>query len=267
MVYKCDKCEKIFTTKKCLIYHVNNNVCDKKLYSCRLCNRGFTTETSMYRHIRYSCGVKRQDDIERYNIYERLIKLEEDNKKKEDENRKLINEVNNIKKQITITNVTNNNVNNGTVVNHITLVGYGKEDLSKLDKNELIKILQNGFYSTLKLTESLHFNPKYPEFHNVYISNIKDKYAMMYDGQNWTLTIKDDLINRIYDDKKNYIEENLDEFIYSLTESRKKALERWLDMDDNDNKIKEIKEQIKLLLYNKREIPISTQSMMENNNQ
>jgi hypothetical protein len=38
---------------------------------------------------------------------------------------------------------------------------------------------------------------------------MKDKYAMMHDGTNWTLTTKEDLINKIYDDKKNYIEENL----------------------------------------------------------
>jgi len=144
------------------------------------------------------------------------------------------------------------------------LVGYGKEDISKLDKSELIKALQNGFYSTTKLTEALHFNPKYPEYHNIYISNIKDKYAMMYDGTDWTLTMKDDLITRIYDDKKNYIEENLDEFIESLSISRKNALERWLNTDDNDNKIKEVKEHIKLLLYNKRSIPLKTQLELNN---
>ena len=76
--------------------------------------------------------------------------------------------------------------------------------------------------------------------------------------------MKEDLINRIYDDKKNYIEENLDEFLDSLTTSRKKALERWLDMNNYDDKIKEVKEQIKLLLYNKKEVPIGTQLMIEN---
>jgi hypothetical protein len=32
---------------------------------------------------------------------------------------------------------------------------------------------------------------------------MKDDYATMYDGDNWVLTMKYDLINRIYDDKKN----------------------------------------------------------------
>ena len=156
------------------------------------------------------------------------------------------------------TNINNGTVNNGIVnngtVNNIILVGYGKEDLSKLNNADILKALQGGFYSTLKLTEAVHFNPKHPEYHNIYISNMKDKYAMMFDGNIWMLTTKEDLINQIYEDKKNYIEENLEEFIESLSESRKKALDRWLDTDDDDAKIKEIKNNIKLLLYNSRKL-------------
>ena len=88
---------------------------------------------------------------------------------------------------------------------------------------------------------------------------MKDKYAMMYDGENWNLTMKDDLINKIYDDKKNYIEENLDDFVDSLSLSRKKALERWLTTDDNDDRIYKIKNEIKLLLYNKRNLIMDKQ--------
>ena len=158
-----------------------------------------------------------------------------------------------LKKTVRVTkNITNtHNINNG-IVAHINLIGYGKEDLSKIDKNEIIKAIQQGFNSTIKLTETLHFNPKHPEYHNIYITNVKDKYAMMYDGKDWNLTMKYDLINKIYDDKKNYIEENIDEFINSLSSSRKKALDRWLVTDGEDEKINKVKNEIKLLLYNKR---------------
>jgi hypothetical protein len=37
---------------------------------------------------------------------------------------------------------------------------------------------------------------------------------------NWELVIKDDLIDKLYDEKKNYIEDNLDDFIESLTKSK-----------------------------------------------
>jgi hypothetical protein len=115
-----------------------------------------------------------------------------------------------------------------------------------------LKSLKNGFYSAVHLTEAVHFNPKYPEYHNVYISNIKDKYAMMYDGSKWSLTRKEKLIDKLYENKKNYIENNMDEFIDLLSQNQIKALENWLETDDDHDKIKEIKEMIKLLLYNKR---------------
>lgn len=36
-----------------------------------------------------------------------------------------------------------------------------------------------SFNSTLKLTDTIHFNPKHPEYHNIYIPSMKDKYAMV----------------------------------------------------------------------------------------
>tara|TARA_B110000908_G_C10091273_1_gene374126 strand:+ start:58 stop:309 length:252 start_codon:yes stop_codon:yes gene_type:complete len=80
---------------------------------------------------------------------------------------------------------------------------------------------------------------------------------MIYDGKEWTLTRKAELIERLYENKRDYIEDNMDEFIESLSHSQTKALERWLKTDDTHNKIKEIKEKIKLLLYNKRDIIIN----------
>jgi hypothetical protein len=78
--------------------------------------------------------------------------------------------------------------------------------------------------------------------------------------------MKDDLINRIYDDKKNYIEENVEDFVNSLSESRKKALDRWANTEETDKKIIRIKERIKLLLYNSKNIPINTQKTIDNIN-
>ncbi|VBB17557.1 hypothetical protein YASMINEVIRUS_19 [Yasminevirus sp. GU-2018] len=262
--FVCDKCDSEFTRKESLEYHKAHNTCKDKDYSCKVCNKQFSAKSSMYRHMRTSCAVKKQQDADKEEIIDRLVKLESSHKQLEEENLKLKKEVKTLKRSGgqktinkigTINNNTVNNTNKGVVINNnITLVGYGKEDLTKQNKAELLKILQHGYHSTIKLTEAVHFNPKFPEYHNVFISNMKDKYAMMFDGDDWALTTKEDLITKIYDDKKNYIEENLDEFVDSLLPSRKKALERWLETDDEDAKIKEIKDNIKLLLYNRRKM-------------
>jgi hypothetical protein len=223
----------------------------------------------MYRHMKYNCNIKKQCDTEKDNIYEKLLdlqnkveslqELKNEVKILKERSEKLERENNTLKKQVMYNNKTINNgimANKIDTINNIMLVGYGNEDISKIDKNEILKGIKSGFYSTVKLTDTIHFNPKYPEYHNVYISSMKNKYAMMFDGNDWTLITKDDLIDKIYNEKKNYIEENLDEFIESLTKSQKKALVRWMDIDEEHEKIKEVKDKIKLLLYNKRNMPL-----------
>ena len=263
----CTECNRVFARKENLDNHVKKQACKKLVHFCKFCNKGYTTETSMYRHMRSACKVKKTNDDEKDKIYERLLQVETRCKLVEQENKELQEKIKKINKTSvdlskttnTVIKGSNNNINTGIInnnTNNIILVGYGKEDLTKLDKSDIMKALQNGYYSTVKLTEAVHFNPKYLEYHNVYISNIKDKYAMMFDGKRWTLTTKEELINQIYEDKKNYIEENFEDFINSLSQSRKRALERWLDTDDEDKKIKEIKDSIKLLLYNSRQLPL-----------
>jgi hypothetical protein len=161
-----------------------------------------------------NCKIKKQQNDAHDEILARLVLLENENKKLNTAVVKLTNE--NKKLRVVKTNINNtthnntktvnNTINNGTVINAtINLVGYGSEDLTKLDKADILKALQSGYNSTLKLTEAVHFNPKHPEYHNVYISNMKDKYAMMYDGNQWTLTTKEDLISKIYEDKKTIL--------------------------------------------------------------
>ncbi|VBB18287.1 hypothetical protein YASMINEVIRUS_750 [Yasminevirus sp. GU-2018] len=294
--FDCEGCGKSFNRKEHLEYHISHGACKDNKHYCKLCDKGFTTATSMYRHMRSSCKVKKQNDDEKESVYNRLLQLEEENKKlaetqrKSDltnrlrieklakDNAKLKNDIKKVQAASKVAKITNNTTNNNTtnntnsgvivnmqnhgVINNITLVAYGTEDMSKLSQADILKALQSGYYSTVKLTEAVHFNPKHPEYHNVYISNMKDKYAMMFDGKDWTLTTKEDLISKIYDDKKNYIEENLDTFIASLPPSRKKALERWLDTDDEDAKIKEIKDSIKLLLYNSKEMTLKQKKLV-----
>jgi hypothetical protein len=279
--YKCRKCQRPFSSQRNLDNHMIKKACKVRNFECKHCGDAFTLASSMYRHIRDYCHVKKNidSDISTKNLTENTsddIKVLKDEKIKLEleihklKMEKLQREIDELKSGVTkIKNINSNNTtNNGTinVVNNnvINLVGYGQEDMTKFDHKEMLQILRNGYNSTVRMTESVHFNPKYPEYHNIYISNKKDNYAMMFDGKNWMLMKRDELLNMIYDDKKTYIEENLEEFIGSLSVSRRNAIERWLKTDENDKKITEIKERIKLLLYNKRNIPLKTIALIKN---
>lgn len=108
--YKCDICGKEYKRKENLIWHTNNQVCVGKKYEdiddgnrckCTYCHKSFTTLTSMYRHMKHTCKIKKNDDLNRDQIYERLVELEKKSEKidvLEKENKLLKKEVLSLKK-------------------------------------------------------------------------------------------------------------------------------------------------------------------------
>jgi hypothetical protein len=83
------------------------------------------------------------------------------------------------------------------------------------------------------------------------------------------MVLKDILIDKIYGNKRDYIECNLEELItaYNLKPSESKALKRWLETDEESEKIRTIRDKIKLLLYNNKQIPIDTTEKNKIDNQ
>jgi hypothetical protein len=178
-------------------------------------------------------------------------------------NNKLTN--NNIN-TINNSNNNSNNNNNNTINNqqNITLVEYKNEDLNQLDKNEILTIMKRGFQAPVELTRTIHFNPKYPEYHNIFIPKINEKYGMVYMNSKWRLIDKNELVEDIYENKRDFIIQNLDNFINQLDEYKKKSLRRWLNTDDNDNEsIINTKEDIKRLLYDNRHLAMDKKRIMD----
>lgn len=285
--FKCNVCDKVFTRKASLIYHTNNSVCwlkpidnenddddneinkpNEQMYECNFCARKFNTKTSMYRHTRYNCKIKKKDNNDKDDILARLILLEKDNKKLRKENEKMKGQIEKVMKTTDKSIINNNttNINNGVVNNIVVLVKYETEDTSLIDKKDINRCGGYGYKAVEALTKTIHFNPKYPQFQNVYISNMKDPYAMIFDGSKWVLTTKKEVIDSLYENKKNIIEENLEDFIDSLPPSKKRALRTWLASDDDEGESKiamKIKDGIKLLLYNERQIGINSKETYE----
>jgi hypothetical protein len=286
--YECEKCNKIFYKKSLYTEHLSTKIiCTDRIKlkindnKCIYCNKILSCKGNVIRHIKDGCKKVKSNLQELHKIFD-ILKEKEQNKidtlnekktalLKQELNdlkqMKLQNEIDKLKCTI-IQNSNNTIMNSNNIQNiqntNIYLIGYGKEDLTKLKQKEIIKALNRGFMSPIGLTETIHFNPKYPEYHNVYISSMKDKYAMVYDGKTWNLVNKAELVDQIYDEKKDFISENFEEFYDSLTPSKRNALKEWFDMDDDDPKIKNIKDEIKMLLYNKRKM-IQKHNIINNN--
>jgi hypothetical protein len=112
----------------------------------------------------------------------------------------------------------------------------------------------------------IHFSSRFPEFQNVYIPDIKNKYAMVYDNE-WELKNIEDVISNLYNTKSDFITENKDIFYKHLNPGEKIVYERWAKCNNDRNTedfkeyIENMHEQIKLLLFNKRDLVIATKKL------
>ena len=226
-------------------------------YMCEYCERYFNFKQSYYRHLK-TCKVKKEidedDENEKYEM-NKLVKLLNDQL---DEKK---NQINDQKKQINeliqksgITNITYNQQNN--ISNNIKLLGYRKTDISHLSDKDFISCISHSNFCIPHLIKKIHFDPDKPENHNIYISNIKNNYAMIYDGDKWNLTNRDDLINEILEEKEIIIEEKLEQWLEKGNQFPEimKKFTRYLEKKENDVVLDKIKDEIKLVLFNNRNL-------------
>jgi len=100
------------------------------------------------------------------------------------------------------------------------------------------------------LIEKVHFNPEKPKNINIYISNIKDKYLMVYQNGKWNLKNKNEL-ERLYDDKEEMIEQWIEE---NKDPEMEKFFKKYLDLKKDDKTMLMINEEIKLMMFNNKNL-------------
>ena len=231
---------------------------------CHYCLKVYSDKYVLFRHMKSYCKVKKQEDDKKEEIYQQLLKEMEELRKENEELKKSAKTINN-------NNLKNCNIHNGDV-NNIVIVAHGKEDLDKIDVKYILEALKRGTSAIPVITERVHFNVKYPEYQNVYITNMNQKYGMIYDGKEWKLKDKDTIIEDLYEKKYDFLDENFENIYTQLSESQQKAFKRFLDIHDkaDTNKqfkkiINKIKQDLKFLLYNNKKIPIDTYNSITTN--
>ena len=137
---------------------------------------------------------------------------------------------------------------NNNTINNYTLLAYRDTDITHLTQEDYRTCYKKVNHCVKHLIEKVHFNPSKPENMNIYISNMKDKYLMVYDGTNWNLANKVDELDRLYEEKEMMLEEWLESNPDPIL---KEKFMRYLDNKEKDECLNHIKEEIKLLLYNK----------------
>ena len=168
--YICQKCDKVFNRKTGYERHITKKfACDNKNIKCVACGKKFLHRSSLYRHEK-SCGP-------------------------------VTNIVTN--NHTTVNAPTYNNLNVG--VDTMKVVKFGNENLSYISDDLYKQILGRGLRSVEDFIEHSHFNRRHPENHNIYIANIKDEYLVLYDGDKWVITKRDEKLEDIIYAKSDFL--------------------------------------------------------------
>jgi hypothetical protein len=217
-------------------------------FCCKYCQQQFKFKQSMYRHIKYSCTKNKTEDLVEL---VRLLNLQLEQQKNDFET-KLQTQSKQIEKlmgKLEINGSFNtHNTNNTNNVN--ILLNYNETDVSHLTDADYKKCIRRVSRCVMGLIEKVHFNPNKPENMNMYISNIKDKYMMVYQNKKWTLTNKEHL-DRVYDDNETLIEQWVEE---NKDPEMEKFFKRYVNLKKDDKTMQMVTDEIKLLMFNNKNL-------------
>jgi hypothetical protein len=161
------------------------------------------------------------------------------------------------------TKINSENINNQNVF----LNNYTGNGMPPLTHEQFDPILKRGYQIPVELTRAIHFNPEFPEFHNIYLPKINETNAMVFIDGNWKTTNRDEIIDDIYENKRDFVIQQKDTLSGKLNEYEKKRLNRWLTNDDNkDEAIINTKNDIKKLLFDNRHMVINRKKELEKRN-
>lgn len=212
-------------------------------FSCKYCKQTYKHKSSLSKHIKYSCTQNKDEDLKE------LVRLL--NNQLQVQNTQIQTQAKQIEKLMGKLEI-NGSFNTTNIQNNIQLLAYKDTDLSHLTEKDYTQCIKKVNFCVMKLIEKIHFNPQKPENMNIYISNMKDKYLMVYDGLNWNLANKRDELDKLYEEKEMMLEEWLEK---SNIEIKDKFIQ-YLNNKEDDETLNMIKEEIKLMMYNKKQLTV-----------
>jgi hypothetical protein len=252
---KCEFCLKIFSSRQSKSEH--------KKKACKYINLNINSENNS---INNSLSLSKLDLLEKKNI--ELEKENEEIKNSLNEikellitnskihpktlqkiNKNLINNNNNIINNNTTNN--NNNTINNTIINKTYVNFYDPIDYKILNEKEKLNILSRPWKSLEESIKTIHFNKKFPEYKNIFITNRKDDNAYIFDGNKFSSVSKNEALNDLINSHMDEIESSAPDFEDKISETKLKHLNKFIEMI-NDNDKKYIHENLKKTFANYR---------------
>lgn len=243
----------------------------KSSYQCKYCNKYFKYSQGLSRHIKYTCKKNDDEDLkelvrllneQNQEMQTELLNIKSDKMKMQKQIDKLTNKLQmkkvNDNDHNTVTTI-NGNVGNTQIIHgnqntlNFQLLNYKDTNYDVLSEREYVKCIKSCNHCVKNLIEKVHFNKKHPENMNIYISSIKSKYIVLYRDNAWNIVDRKEQINNMYERNEMFLENWYDEYKEKYPEMIK-SFNRYLKNRDENDVLNNVKEEILLMLYNKRKM-------------
>ena len=117
------------------------------------------------------------------------------------------------------------------------------------------KILGRGVRAIEEFIECSHFDKTHPENHNIYITNIRNEYLVLYDGDKWIITQRNEKLEDIIYAKSDFLCRKFEELLGSMNQNDIFKFKKFMEIKDDQTTIDLIKDELVIKFYNNRHIP------------
>lgn len=246
----------------------------KDLYKCEGCRKTFNKKNNYYRHRKSYCPVLKDEYYELKDFKKNLDNKYRQMRQEHIEKNNVINQNTNNPQQVQNTKLENSLNNYNTKAHNyqlkqntqdiynknefnITINEYGKEDVSSVLQSEWKQIVKKLYCALPDLVKKVHFDIETNR--NVYVPNIREKYAMVWKNGNWEMMdireVLDDLLVNNTDRIYEFLEENEGYIGDSLHTKMNSIIEK---IGSSKKLQKKYQDQIKMILINNRSVVKNT---------
>jgi len=224
------------------------------LFRCKYCDKKFKHRQGMYRHIKYSCPNNKDEDFKELArlLNQKNNEIKEMIDSKNNELDRMQKQIDKLTNRLQIKNIVTGNIINNNVIN-VQLLNFNQTDYSHLTDKDYVTCINDTNHCVQSLIEKVHFNDTKPENMNIYISNLKGNYIMIFKDNEWQIQDKKEKIDDLYEYNEMVLENWYDECKEKYPNIIQ-SFQNYLKNKDESDTINDVKNNILLMLYNKRKM-------------